>query len=216
MNGRIVRLATLVGLTGLAACDKSSEVLEPAEDSSLASSPSLAAVVGVAVRDNFFSPTPVTVGQGGTVQWNFQGESAHTATDRTGMRLFDSGIKVQGQQYPFTFNAAGRYPYRCELHDGMTGKVAVPIKVAPASGGPNTTFTITWSATAAPNGYVFDVQVKRPGSSFFVDWRTGQTVRRRTFTPDAGSGNYLFRSHLRKLSNGAKSEYSQPKSISVS
>ena len=78
-----------------------------------------------------------------------------------------------------------------------------------------TTFTVTWAAATPPTGYVFDVQIRRPGAAF-VGWKTGVTSRTASFTPDAGTGTYSFRARLRNIANGATSNYSGAKSISVS
>lgn len=209
--------ATVVGILSLSGCSEGSKLLDPRSDPSPVPSLSVAAAaVTVSVRDDYFTPDPINPGQGGTVQWNFDGFSTHTATDNSGMGLFDSGLKDHGETYSFTFKSAGRYPYVCTLHDWMTGTVRVPVKVAPVSGSTSTTFTVAWSSTAPSAGYVFDVQIKRPASTFFHNWKTGQTVRSATFTPDAGAGGYSFRARLRKPGNNTKSQYSFPKSVTVS
>jgi hypothetical protein len=68
----------------------------------------------------------------------------------------------------------------------------------------------------APAGFLYDVQIKRPGATAFVDWMPSQTSTGATFTPDAGTGTYQFKARLRKLSNGKASKYSPSASISVS
>jgi hypothetical protein len=87
--------------------------------------------------------------------------------------------------------------------------------VSPARGTSATTFTVTWASATAPSGYVYDIQIKRPGTTSFVSWKMGQTARLTTFTPDRGAGTYGFRARLRKTSNGRASGYSPVKSISV-
>ena len=76
------------------------------------------------------------------------------------------------------------------------------------------------TATDAPAGSAFDVQVKVPGSASFTDWRTGVTSLQGTFAPSdpqwAGPGTYSFRSRLRQVSTGAASGYSPQGSISLS
>ena len=42
--------------------------------------------------DDYFLPSVVQVAPGGTVVWDFTGSRTHTATDATGMELFDSGL----------------------------------------------------------------------------------------------------------------------------
>jgi plastocyanin len=176
--------------------------------------PALAATVLVSVVDNAFQPRDVVARQGDTVQWDWNSFSSHSVTDRTGMSLYDSGVRGAGSTFSFTFDSAGLYDYWCTIHFGMTGTVSVPINAKPKRGRQDTTFTITFSAANAPAGFVFDAQIKRPGAPF-VDWQTGVTNRTATFVPDAGRGKYQFRSRLRKTSNGEASAYSTAKRITV-
>ncbi len=174
------------------------------------------AAATVSVADFAFTPATVTIQEGQMAEWIFKGPSNHTVTDRTGMGLFDSGITAPGSApFTVTFPSAGIYPYLCHLHSAMRGKVQVPIQVSPATGGVATQFTITWSSAGAPAGFVFDIQIKRPGASSFVDWKLSRTRRRTVFTADAGAGRYSFRARLRKLSDGTHSAYSPARHVSV-
>src|SRR5688572_11695929 len=83
--------AMVVGLLSLSGCSEGSKLLDPRSDPSPVPSLSVAAAaVTVSVRDDYFTPDPINPGQGGTVQWSFDGFSTHTATDNSGMGLFDS------------------------------------------------------------------------------------------------------------------------------
>jgi TolB protein len=180
----------------------------------LPGSSSSAAVVSVA--DFSYSPKTTTIAQGQAVKWVFKGPSTHSATDRSGMGLFDSGARAPGSTYSMTFIAAGTYPYRCTVQPAMVlGSIGVPVLVSPTSGSKSTVFTVTWSSAPAPAGDVFDVQIKRPGASSFVTWKTGQAAQSGSFKPDAGSGTYSFRSRLRNAATGKGSQYSPPQSVTV-
>jgi hypothetical protein len=110
----------------------------------------------------------------------------------------------------------GAGTYRYQDADGTAkGTVSVPMVVKPASGTTGTTFTITWSKVAAPLFDVFDVQIKRPGSSSFVTWQNGVDTLSAKFKPDAGAGTYRFRARFRFGLSGTASGYSAIKSISV-
>lgn len=171
----------------------------------------------VNVGDFFYNPVTAKPALGGTVQFDFLGPTDHTATDGSGMGLFDSGIKASGSFWYFTFSAAGRFPVVCTVHPGlMNGLVKVPLNVAPKSGGVDTQFTITWATSPPETGYVFDVQILRPGSSEFVDWQVGVTQQSTVFIPDSGVGEYQFIARLRNTANGAASDYSAPEKITVS
>jgi hypothetical protein len=87
---------------------------------------------------------------------------------------------------------------------------------SPPSGGPGTQFTIAWASAAPPPGFVFDVQIRRPGSGSWVDWKNGVTTTSAMFVPDGGAGTYSFRAKLRKTSNGSSSNWSPGVSIQVS
>jgi plastocyanin len=173
--------------------------------------------VTVTVTDFKYSPKTVTAAKGDTVGWTFNGPSAHTATDQTGMGLFDSGSRGTGSSYSFTFVGAGTYRYGCTIHPTqMSANVRVPLTVSPATGTTGTSFTITWASGSPPAGYVVDVQVKRPGATKFVSWKSGVTGTGASFTPDAGAGTYQFRGRLRNTANGKAAKYSPVASFSAS
>jgi streptogramin lyase len=166
--------------------------------------------------DSGFSPTTLTAKtQAASVQWLFLAPGVQNVTDSSGMGLFGSTASEPGTAYSFTFNAAGTYSYKNTL-SGATGKVAVPVLPSPKKGTTSTAFTIKWAAAAPPAGFVVDVQVKRPNSAVYVNWQTGVSSTSAPFTPDAGVGKYLFKSLLRRTSNGKKSGYSKPATITVS
>src|SRR5205823_8688419 len=66
--------------------------------------------------DAGFTPQSVKLKQGWTMKWAFRGPASHTATDSSGMGLFDSGSKSIVSYFSFAFVAAGRYAYRSEEH----------------------------------------------------------------------------------------------------
>ncbi|MBA3551579.1 MAG: hypothetical protein H0W27_01745 [Actinobacteria bacterium] len=169
--------------------------------------------VTVTATDNAFTPGSVTARPGDRVRWRFAGPSVHTATDRTGMGLFGSGSVPPGGSYAFAFVSAGSYPYACLLHSEMRGAIEIAVLARPGSGGQSTEFTITWADTAAPTRFVYDVQLKRPESTF-IDWMTGESAGAATFVADAGRGAYVFRARLRNA-GGDASDYPRGTSIQV-
>jgi Tol biopolymer transport system component len=169
----------------------------------------------VEVSDNVYDPRVARPQLGGSVMWDFFGPTAHTATDDSGMGLFDSGIKSAGTYYVFVFGTAGSYPFICTIHPlDMDGDVKAPMKATPRTGDQTTQFTITW-ASFVPVGYRVDIQIQRPGAADFVDWITDTTAKSSTFVADAGTGDYLFKARLERLSNLATSDYSAPVTITV-
>jgi plastocyanin len=81
------------------------------------------ATIDVSIGDNFFNPAMVNIAVGDAVRWTNNGAVAHTATSDTG--IWNSGNLNSGQQFSFTFNSAGTFPYHCEIHPQMTGSVIV-------------------------------------------------------------------------------------------
>jgi plastocyanin len=75
----------------------------------------------VAMRDNLFDPTPVTIGVGGAVRWLNSGTQAHNSTGPG----WASPNLNPGQSFDRTFATAGTFDYECTLHPGMTGRVIV-------------------------------------------------------------------------------------------
>lgn len=174
-------------------------------------------VCPVSITDAGFSPATATIDHGRTVAWSFPGSNAqtHTATDNSGLGLFDSGARGPGTSFTFAYIAAGSYAVTDET-TAANATIKVRPLAAPPSGGVGTQFTVTWSSQTAPPGYVFDTQIKRPGSSNWVNWKTGRTGTKATFTPDAGTGKYSFRSRMRAPASGATSGWSPAAAIQVS
>lgn len=173
----------------------------------------LPAVVHVNSGDNWFNPNVIPVARGGTVTWDFVGKTHHTATDTTGMDLYNSGSLLTGS-YSFTFPAAGVYGFYCILHPEMGGRIHVPMRGKPSAGSRRTVFALTWASEAAPDGYVYDVQIKRPAGTYEL-WQAGVTAPSGTFKPDGGRGTYRFQARLHQVSSGQTSLWSDTLSVSV-
>jgi plastocyanin len=169
-----------------------------------------AATVGVAMQDNYFSPNPVTVAPGDTVNWTNRGRRDHTVTS-TSIYRFDSGRKAPGGTFPKAFTAAGAFGYLCVFHSGMTGTVRVRMlatKIAARS------WTLRVASATAPSGFQYQVFIKRPGASSFSLLRT---VTSPTTRFDASvAGTHQFYSRLRRVSDGRTSGNSPVLSIAVS
>ena len=84
---------------------------------------SASAASRVDIQFQAFSPTPLDVLPGETVEWVNISERPHTVTadDET----FDSGELPGGDRFEITFTAVGAYSYHCRLHAGMVGEVNV-------------------------------------------------------------------------------------------
>lgn len=76
----------------------------------------------------FYSPSPLNVTIGTTVNWTNIDTAIHTVTsgdlqNQTG--LFDSNIIFPQKSFTFLFNQTGNYGYYCTLHPFMKGVVTV-------------------------------------------------------------------------------------------
>lgn len=183
----------------------------------LTGSPARAGVNELEVRalDDYFLPSLAGVARGGTVVWTFDAaERSHTATDTSGMGLFDSGIvSPGGPSFSYRFRAAGSYPYTCTIHMAtMNGRVDVPVRASPASGSLGRTFRVRWATGPPDDGFVYDVRIKTPGGSWSA-WLTEVVIARSTFEPSE-EGVYRFRSRLRRLAGG-RSDWSGAATIRV-
>ncbi|MGH2607994.1 MAG: cupredoxin domain-containing protein [Tepidiformaceae bacterium] len=113
---RFILIAAL--LVGGAACSEDSGTGSGAGGRSL----------NVSVRNNFFSPTPDTVGASQTVTWTWNsGGTGHNVTFEDGV---ESSVTKGAGSHPRTFAAAGTHRYRCTIHStsftsGMVGRVVV-------------------------------------------------------------------------------------------
>jgi len=89
------------------------------------------------LADKAFSPNPATVKVGDTVTWTNNDIQLHTVTSGNGSsdpnvgKAFDSGLSgpsaltTMGKTFQHQFTQAGQYPYFCQLHPTMVGKVIV-------------------------------------------------------------------------------------------
>jgi plastocyanin len=173
----------------------------------------------VGVVDDEFGPADLQVlKRGDSVSWGFVGSKDHSATEKSGLDYFDSGYAPPDRiQYTMVFPAAGTFPYHCKdpNHAGtMKGTVKVPVGRNPYRGPVGTHFTIKWAQKPAQPGYVFDVQIKRPGETSFHPFRTGVTIRQSTVTPGS-PGQYFFRGRVRSTATGEASGFSPASHITV-
>lgn len=83
--------------------------------------------------DRSFSPNVINTTIGDIVTWTNHDVIPHTVTSGTGPsdpnkgKEFDSGLSTlqPGKMFSHKFTGAGEFPYFCQLHPAMTGKVIV-------------------------------------------------------------------------------------------
>jgi plastocyanin len=88
-----------------------------------------ASVTKVAIKDNSFRPSILSVPVGATVEWHNQDGVQHTVTSDS-QGLFDSGVIMPGKKYSHKFSASGSYGYHCSIHSGMQGTITVTTTAA--------------------------------------------------------------------------------------
>ena len=107
--------------------------------------------VGVGAGGNAFGPADVTVAQGDTVTWQWQG-GQHSVTSTSSSEPFDSGAKTAGT-FQHTFDKPGTFTYVCVWHSNMQGTVTVtPAAAAPAAPAADPAAPAAPSAAAATPG----------------------------------------------------------------
>ncbi|MCA1842944.1 MAG: cupredoxin domain-containing protein [Actinobacteria bacterium] len=107
-----------------------------------------AAVTEHATIANFsFSPNPVKVPLGATLEWTNTDGTAHTITADDGS--FSSGSLASNAKFSHTFDRPGPVAYHCAIHSSMKGTVEV--ETPPTTAAPTTTTTAApTTTTAAP------------------------------------------------------------------
>lgn len=80
------------------------------------------------IKGFLFRPETVTVEVGTAVTWNNLDDIQHTVTSGVPDNpsgTFDSGFFVQNEQFTYTFEEPGEYPYYCQRHPHMQGTIVV-------------------------------------------------------------------------------------------
>ncbi|MEA2409621.1 MAG: hypothetical protein QOC77_182 [Thermoleophilaceae bacterium] len=69
----------------------------------------------VSVKDNFFSPRPLTISKGTAVRWVWKGKQRHNVTVANGPSSFRAGTRKTGS-FTHTFKKRGTYSIVCTIH----------------------------------------------------------------------------------------------------
>ena len=84
---------------------------------------------GCEADSSCFSPSEATIDLGGEVTWQNDDTAAHTVTGGDPAsgpnNTFDSGIFMAGKTFSYKFETEGEFPYFCQVHPWMQGKVIV-------------------------------------------------------------------------------------------
>ncbi|HEX2196471.1 MAG TPA: hypothetical protein VHJ76_06050 [Actinomycetota bacterium] len=164
--------------------------------------------VGTDLVRGGFEDSRLKLRLGETVQWHFASKVSRAVRDAGDTDLFDSGTRPKEFHYAFTFFAAGRF-FATDTATGDRQRLTVPMLAVPSAA----VIELTW-ATEVREGYVFDVQVRRPGADAWETLHEGTTETGADFEPD-GSGAYRFRARLRHDATGGHSGWSPPASVAI-
>jgi plastocyanin len=135
-----------------------------------------------------FSPKSVTITAGDTIKWVNRDNADHQVYGSGGR--FISPILKHGQSWSFTFNAAGTYTYKDELHPKLTGTIGV--KGAPP------TLTLqssvvyaTFGQDSTISGIVSNHAAGEQVTIFYQPYGTPNMMQRTVVLTGAG-GTYSF------------------------
>jgi plastocyanin len=116
---------TLVALLGLvlfaAGCGGSTTATTSPTNPEGTNPPNL---LTVTIKNGVYSPSPIAVKTGQSVNWLNSDSFAHTATDSG---VFDTGsiAPTSAADVPVLFTTAGTYTFHCALHANETGTIVV-------------------------------------------------------------------------------------------
>lgn len=79
----------------------------------------------VEIKNSTFSPETVTITRGGVITWENKDAQDHQIVSDGNLEGFESGVISNGDNFSFTFNDTGSFPYHCELHPEMKGIIIV-------------------------------------------------------------------------------------------
>lgn len=144
--------------------------------------------------------------------WENAGPSAHEVVDETGLGLYSVPMPASGFG-SHTFIAAGRYRYACATHPALSGSVSVPITATRVKGS-TAKIDVTWASEAAPEGFAYDVQVRRPDGRWRL-WKDDVSRISATYLAEFGDGTYRFRARLVRSSDAVHARWSIADTIRV-
>jgi plastocyanin len=159
-----------------------------------------AADAQVRIVDFGFQPADRTVDAGAVVTWTNDGATTHTASAVDG--AFDVGALEPGRSGSFTFAAAGRYEYRCQLHPGMVGTIVV----AGGTSAPNVVVDEPAEGARVAGIVAFNGTASDPdaGDRLAGEWWIDDETTRRPLLVPAVGGRWTAQWDSRLAQDGAR------------
>jgi plastocyanin len=154
-------------------------------------------------------PASTTIALGDTVKWTNTNPNpliSHTVSSNLPFALWSLSLP-NGTSVSRAFRQAGSFPYYCQIHGAllMHGDIHVPMRAVPAHGTRSTSFSIHVATIRAPTGFAYVIQRKAPGGTFKL-WKT--ITGESTAFSTGKTGNWSFRVHVKRTSNGTHSGWS--------
>jgi hypothetical protein len=170
----------------------------------------------ISVGYGTFTPTNVDISyqhahglpDSGMVTWTFGNSSSSgdmSATDSTGLGLYNSGQHHSPYSFSFTWKWAGTYHFHSTT-TGTNGVVRVHMLRSPGRAALGTTFVLKW-ASALRTNCVFDVEVRKPGATKWSYLAFGTKHLSQGYRPTV-KGFYAIRTRLRNTTSHKTSGFS--------
>jgi plastocyanin len=147
-----------------------------------------------------FTPSSLNVNQGTSVTWTFSGTHSTTSNQQ----FWNSQLKSTGENFSKAMPSAGKFPYHCTVHAGMTGRIVVPLEATGSAGGG---WLLRWSSVNATTGRAFDVQFRRRGTTQWQSFKNNTPMASALFNPSR-SGRYQLRARTSNTAAGKESGWS--------
>ena len=100
-----------------------------------------------------------------------------------------------------------------------TGSIRVPVSVSPERGTVSSRYRVTWATDPPTGAHAFQVQIRPPGATKFVDWIAASPEGFAVFDASSpmwsGRGQYAFRVRYVQTTTGAASGFSGVRLIDV-
>lgn len=101
----------------------------PVVQPSVTSAPSIAGESptpsSIEIKNFSFNPSSITIKAGTTVTWTNNDTVPHDIASDSDGSVFKSQILKTGENFQFTFDKTGTFPYHCGIHPSMQGTVIV-------------------------------------------------------------------------------------------
>jgi plastocyanin len=79
----------------------------------------------ITIENSKFTPNTLTVSRGTVVTWENKDNIGHQIISDGNYDQLESGVIEKNEDFVFSFDSTGVFPYHCEIHPEMKGTVTV-------------------------------------------------------------------------------------------